>query len=226
MPPFGAANFMVTEARKAALVKKYPTEMVYVIPYDSLKRIQDKFTPEKDGDWVKRIQYRWWDKAGKFIFRYDAEENPVFQQIIPYILVCNKEKNRFFVTKRIAGEERLKGSLALGCGGHINPCDAESEKIIFNAALRELNEELNAPDTITKEDFDVIGTVRSITSTTNDHLGVVMTIAIDEDQVSVKEIDNLEGVWMDLSELVANYEKFESWARFIIDYFYTENKKS
>ena len=98
--------------------------------------------------------------------------------------------------------------------------------VLFNAALRELNEELNVPSAIEKNDFEVIGTVRSITSSTNDHLGVVMTIAIDEDQVSVKEIDNLEGVWMDLSELVANYEKFESWARFIIDYFYTENKKS
>lgn len=226
MPPFVAANFMVTEARKAALVKKYPTEMVYVIPFDSVKKIPDKFTPYENHDWVKDVQFRWWDTAGKFIFRYDAEENPVFQQIIPYILVCNEEKNKFFVTKRIAGEERLKGSLALGCGGHINPCDAEEEMILFNAALRELNEELNVPSVIEKNDFEVIGTVRSVTSATNDHLGVVMTIAIDEDQVSVKETDNLEGVWMDLSELVANYEKFESWARFIIDYLYTENKKS
>lgn len=156
-----------------------------------------------------------WEQKGSFVFRHDAEYNPEIQQLIPYILVTNAKGTKLYVTERIAGEERLQGSLALGCGGHINPVDAGS--MILNGAYRELHEELNIR-TRHDEVMKLVGYVRDLVSKTNDHTGFVFLIHAAS--VSVKEKENLVGRWMTLPELIADYEKFESWARHIIDYLY------
>lgn len=204
---------MLDAFEKAKLKNKYQSEQVYVVPSMSLKDVADKFQPG-----VAKTNFR----NGKFVFRYDAEYNNALQQIIPYILVLNHDKTKVYVTKRIAGEERLKDSLALGCGGHINPCDAAGD-IIIAAAYREMNEEL----TIQKDDdseFKTVGTVRDLASATNEHLGIVLTIVVED--ASVKETENLEGIWMTKEELYINYEKFESWARHIIDYLFLQKSDS
>lgn len=201
---------MENKKRKAELVKKYPTEQVFVVPYNQTKKIPDKFTSAK---YVKTSLTEW-ESKGRFVLRHDAEYNFALQQLIPYILVTDSTNDKIFVTKRIAGEERLKGSLALGCGSHINPVD--SGNIIMNAAIREMNEELNIK--LKKNKLVFAGYVRDLTGATNDHMGLVFIATAD--RVSVKETENLKGRWMDLNELIAEYEKFESWARHIIDYFY------
>jgi hypothetical protein len=38
--------------------------------------------------------------------------------------------------------------------------------------------------------------------------------------VSVKEKENLKGMWMTFEELKENYSKFESWARHILDFLF------
>lgn len=199
---------MVDPTLKATLKKKYGDEQVYVVPFQSVKHIPDKFTsPFKlTADEIYG--------GGQLFLRCDAEYNPAMIQLIPYIIVVNKAHDKIYVTKRIAGEERLKDTLALGCGGHINACDYGHD-IITNAALREMNEELNirlAKDTT----LETIGTVRDFQSSTCEHLGIVMVATAGS--VSVKEKDNLKGIWMTFEELKQNYSQFESWARHIIDY--------
>lgn len=188
---------------------------MFVVPFFDTKRVPDKFTPTEN----LKISLNSWEQRGRFVFRHDAEYNAILQQIIPYILVTDAKGQKVYVTERIAGEERLKGSLTLGCGGHINPCDADGNNIILNAAIREMNEELNIKQ---KDDrLHHIGYVRDLSSTTSDHMGIV--IAIKADSVSVRETDNLAGRWMTLNELIAEYGRFESWARHIIDYLYTSH---
>lgn len=203
---------MIDSKLKSELVRKYGTEQVFVVPYHQAKRIPDKFTPAQN----IKVSVKSWEGKGKYILRYDAEYNVSVQQLIPYILVTDMANSKVYVTKRMAGEERLKGSLSLGCGGHINPVDAGD--IIINAALREMNEELNVELKNEQKPLAFVGYVRDLTSPTNDHLGLVFKVAARK--VSVKETDNLAGRWMDLSELVAKYSNFESWARHIIDYLY------
>lgn len=197
---------MIDPALKATLQKKYGTEQVYTIPLTYATSVSDKFAPGKPQNVY----------GGSFVLRSDAEYNEALIQIIPYILVVNKAHNKMYVTKRIAGEERLRDSLALGCGGHINPCDFGAD-FIGNAAHREMNEELNirlAKDT----DLVTVGTVRDLNSATKEHLGIVMIATAGT--VSVKEKDTLKGYWMTYDELVANYANFESWAKHILDYMF------
>jgi len=205
---------MVDAALKATLQKKYGDEQVYVVPFGQVAGVPDKFA-----DPLEFCSYRFYE--GSFILRSDAEYNPAMIQLIPYIIVTNKAHDKLYVTKRIAGEERLKDSLALGCGGHINPCDCGRD-LIMKAAFREMNEELNirmAKNT----NIIQIGTVRDLESKTNEHLGIVMLVTAGS--VSVKEKENLKGLWMTYDELVANYSHFESWAKHILDYMFEHGKK-
>lgn len=203
---------MLDAFEKAKLKNKYQSEQVYVVPTMYLNTVADKFQPG-----VAKTNFR----NGKFVFRYDAEYNIALQQIIPYILVLNADNTKVYVTKRIAGEERLRDSYALGCGGHINPCDAGGN-LVINAAYREMNEELD----VVKEngsEFEIVGTVRALTSATSEHLGIVMKITAKS--AEVKEKESLEGFWMTKEQLFDNYERFESWAQYIIDYLFEQKTK-
>lgn len=69
--------------------------------------------------------------------RCEAECDPSFKQLIPYVLVEHKPTHRFFMTTRIGGEERLKGQASIGLGGHLD-CGED----VVDALFRELEEEV------------------------------------------------------------------------------------
>ena len=204
--------------RDKALVKelkiKYKEEKIFVIPINLIENISDKFTKMKHDTniWSK------YDNLGKYIYRYDAEYNPVFQQLIPYLLVCNEDESKYFVSKRIKGDHRLVDNLSLGFGGHIDECDGTHE-VVLKALSREMNEELDI-DPVSTARF--IGTMRDINSKTNDHIGLIFIVKAKEGDVSVKETDNLEGKWMTKAEMFESYSLFEGWSKYLLDYMYEE----
>ena len=204
---------MIDAALRLKLQTKYGTEQVYVIPFIKGKVVPDKYSAPCSLSDVSKLN-------GTFVLRYDAEYDMTLLQVIPYVLVLNKQHTRIYVTERIAGEERLKGKLSLGCGGHINPCDAGD--LIQNAAYRELNEELNILQ-IKNTKLRTIGTLRDMNSTTRDHIGVVM--AIMASRVSVKEKKKMKGYWLDFNSLILRYSEFESWSRHIIDAMFMQGGK-
>lgn len=196
---------MLDAALRAALQKKYGREQVFVVPFDKVKQIPDRYSAcgKLPGTFL----------SGSFILRSDAEYNIAAIQLIPYILILNKDHTKIYVTKRIAGEERLKDSLSLGCGGHINPCDF-GENMIMHAAQREMNEELDVR--LRKgTGLKITGLIRDLASETKEHLGIVMIA--EAVRVKVREDKVLKGKWMDFNALIKNYLCFESWARHIID---------
>ena len=202
---------MKTRQLMKRLKEKYKDEKVFVVLSSTINNIPDKFNKETDNKiWTK------YDTLGKFIYRYDAEYDSTYQQIIPYALITNKTKDKYYVSKRIKGDTRLIDNLSLGFGGHINPCDGSYE-IVLKALGRELNEELILEPT-SKAKY--LGTVRDLTSKTKEHLGLVFVIETKEDNVSIKEKDNLEGIWMTKQEMYDNYSKFEGWSKYILSYLY------
>jgi len=203
------------KALKKKLMEKYQDEQVFVVPFESVTHIQDKFTPSTDD--IKALDL--YDKLGKYILRYDAEYNPAFQQLIPYVLITDKSGEKFYVSKRIAGDNRLLENYSLGFGGHINPCDG-SVSVILKALHRELNEELDM--TMIEDSIDFLGNVRDLTSTTPDHLGFVFSVKVK--RVKIKEKDKLKGSWMTKEELVDNYFHFEGWSKYVIDHFFESMK--
>lgn len=195
--------------RKEELKAKYKEEKVFVVPYGKLHFIEDKFTKVEHD---KKI-WSMFDSLGEYVYRYDAEGAPELQQIIPYIIIMN-DKNEIFTTRRIAGEARLAKKISMACGGHINPCDG-SREVLFKAAVRELFEEVHLE---IGGPFEIIGFVRDMNSSTNDHLGVAMTVKAKGD-VIVKEKDTLVGKWMTIDNLVNEYVNLEGWSKYILDHF-------
>lgn len=204
------------------LLAKYGEERIFVIPFEACKKIPDGY---KSGYKYHKIP----TQKGKFVLRADAEYNFALVQPIPYLIVVNEKMDKVYVTKRIAGEERLKDSYALGCGGHINPEDATSSNadgsdfLLDNGALRELEEELNVLYADVRQPFKKVGTVRDMTSDTKEHIGIVYLVIVET--ASVKEKDNLKGEWMTFEDLINQYQNFESWGKFIIDAAYESGKK-
>lgn len=201
----------------AKLRQKYKDEQVLVVPSISAANVPDGFSRK-----ISKLTEFMFRNAYVFVYRYDAEYNYTLVQLIPYVVVTNEEQDQLFVTQRIAGEERLISGFSLGCGGHVNPRDM-SRDTMLTAACREMTEELDI--TLTQStDLTIYGTVRDCDSPTREHLGLVYLATAAK--AEVKEKDTLRGQWMDMSALVTNYYKFESWARHIIDHLFVNNKKS
>lgn len=201
---------VVDKLRRRQLKEKYKDEQVFVVPFSVVAGYKDGFErkPHRPSVWSQ------FDLAGKYIFRCDAEEQPSFQQIIPYVLIIHPDMDRFYISRRkeASKEERLQGQYSIGFGGHINPCDG-SREVLFSSLFRELHEEL---DIVPIREAKFLGFVRDLTGTTNDHLGCVFVVQASE--VSVKETDKYEGEWMTYAQLEQHYFKFEGWAKHIIDH--------
>ena len=84
-------------------------------------------------------------QAGQFLPRDQAEGNPHYRQLIPYVVVLDALGQVFACTRlAIQSEARLHSKLSIGIGGHINPLDSPLEPaIVRRAAWRELHEELH-----------------------------------------------------------------------------------
>jgi predicted NUDIX family phosphoesterase len=204
---------MNIQMTKEELKAKYRNEKVFVVPFESVESIPNKFSEVKHN----KNLWKQFDSIGSYIYRYDAEGEPAAQQIIPYVLILNNTGDKIFATKRIGGESRLLNKVSIACGGHIDEIDGIKE-VLFRAAVRELFEEV---DVEADEPLKIIGYVRDMNSATNDHTGVVI-IAHAVNEVKVKETNILLGQWMSLQDLIDNYEKLESWSKYIVDHFVTK----
>jgi len=86
-------------------------------------------------------------KHSEFMVRGEAEINFEYKQPIPYAIVLN-ENNEIFVYKRgwagsNAWESRLHEKIAIWVGGHIEREDEDSDNILKDSLVREIEEELN-----------------------------------------------------------------------------------
>src|SRR3989440_9659224 len=73
--------------------------------------------------------------------RAEVENDPAFQQIIPYVVF--RHGDRYFLTHRLraSSERRLRKQYSLGVGGHINPGDLQAGDPILDGLKREWQEE-------------------------------------------------------------------------------------
>ena len=199
---------MVDATLYSKLKKKYGSETVYVVPASKLFWIKDGFTIDKKVNLLKAL-----NTQGKIILRCDAEYNNSVLQIIPYIILVSADDKRIYVSRRIGGDERLLNNWSF-FGGHISLDDINAENFIITAAERELNEEVKFQK-VKNTALELLGTIRDSTSATSEHIGIVFYQYVN--WAKIRELDKLTGKWMTYYELIANYSKFESWARMVID---------
>lgn len=155
---------------------------------------------------------------GQFRRRGDMEENPDFQQIIPYMVFRNRE--RYFLMQRTnaGAEARLHNLYSLGIGGHINKEDLVGETIM-DWARREFDEEVDylgsfvaSPIGLLNDDSNAVGRV---------HLGYVLLLEGNSDQIRVRD-EHVSGRLMTLYDMRHLSLRMESWSSITWDHLAKE----
>ncbi|WP_299831771.1 hypothetical protein [uncultured Metabacillus sp.] len=151
--------------------------------------------------------------------RGDAEENPEYKQPIPYCVI--RQGDKVFGYKRLSGggEARLHNQISLGVGGHVNDIEGlDFYGVISESLKRELDEELYID-----QDKFTLSTIGLINDDENEvgrvHLGMLVIAELEEGaKVSVKETDQLEGLWFSVDELKQPevFESLETWSQFVV----------
>ena len=150
-----------------------------------------------------------------FMPRRDVEEDPGFQQIIPYVVF--RHGQRHFLTKRLraSSEKRLRHLYSLGVGGHINPEDVADGDPLRSGMRREWEEEV-----VYSGSFEarLVGLIHEESAPVGRvHLGVVYLIDGDSDEIAIRETDKLSGELLTLDEMRIYYLEMESWSQIVYD---------
>ena len=149
----------------------------------------------------------------KPMLRCEAELDPSFKQVIPYVVLYYEDK--IFCTHRLnGGDARLAGCYSIGTGGHI-----DDNEDMYKSMYRELYEEVGVVP------FDMIGygingyILDNSSAVNSVHLGVVISMKLSRSDIRCLESDKLAGEWIDAKTLKKLYDndKLESWSKIVVD---------
>jgi predicted NUDIX family phosphoesterase len=158
-------------------------------------------------------------KNNSFMARAQAETNPAFKQVIPYVIITDGKSILHYVRGKKAGEQRLVAKGSLGIGGHINDEDhtlfAFGVQAFQAAVKREVCEELSVqgefdarPVGLINDDSTEVGQV---------HFGVVHVLFRKPDQVKKNEQVITQMEFIPIAELQAKREQMETWSQICLD---------
>ena len=163
--------------------------------------------------------------------RAQAETNPDFKQIIPYVVVTDGKSILHYVRGKKAGEQRLVAKGSVGIGGHINDVDYKEPLLAFtkepllastfgnqefqDAVEREVREELSIqgefdarPIGLINDDSTEVGQV---------HFGVVHVLFCTPDKVKKNEQVITQVEFIPIEELKKKRDQMETWSQLCLD---------
>ena len=157
----------------------------------------------------------------RFMVRSEAETNPDFKQLIPYVIMSCDGKILSYVRGRRAGETRLVGCRSIGIGGHINPTDgmplfdSDFHDAYLSAVEREVAEEVSVEGghhdrvvALLNDDSTDVGKV---------HLGIVHHWRLEAPLVQKREQMITQMTFMTPAELHEVRESLETWSQYCLD---------
>ena len=160
-------------------------------------------------------------KNNSFQPRAQAETNPGFKQIIPYVVVTDGKNILHYVRGKKAGEQRLVAKGSIGIGGHINnndediPLFEDSLQTFQKAVEREVREELSVqgsfdakPVGLINDDSTEVGRV---------HFGIVHLLFRTPDKVKKNEQVITQVEFLPIEELKAKRDQMETWSQLCLD---------
>jgi predicted NUDIX family phosphoesterase len=149
---------------------------------------------------------------GEYRPRGEAEQDPSWQQIIPYLLMRDGERLFLMQRSQAGADARLHDRFSLGIGGHLNPEDGG----VLEGLRREFHEEMVAdwePEPrlvgLLNDDDVLVGQV---------HVGVVFEADARGRALDIRETDKLSGRFVTAAEALPVYEQMETWSRFLFDW--------
>jgi predicted NUDIX family phosphoesterase len=185
-----------------------PDEQVLVVPRASVIAGEGWLGIRRDG--IRAILAAV-DRDGRFMPRGDAEDDPGFKQVIPYLVL--RDGDRWFLMRRTraGGDARLHDHWSIGIGGHLNPGDGD----VIGGLRREWAEELAAdfepaftPVGVLNDDTTPVGAV---------HLGIVYVADAGGRPVAIRETHKLAGAFATTGEVAAVRDAMETWSRLAFD---------
>jgi predicted NUDIX family phosphoesterase len=158
-------------------------------------------------------------RNNSFQLRAQAEINPDFKQIIPYVIITDGKNILYYVRGKKAGEQRLVAKGSIGIGGHINNEDyslfADGLQAFQDAVEREVREELSVqgsfdakPVGLINDDSTEVGRV---------HFGIVHLLFRTPDKVKKNEQVITQVEFLPIEELKAKREQMETWSQLCLD---------
>ncbi len=158
-------------------------------------------------------------RHGRYLRRPEAEQDPAFKQLIPYVVLRNRGGVFLMERTRAGGDPRLHLRASIGVGGHLNPVDHGADPLM-DGLRREWSEELEAAfepafrlEGMLNDDENAVGAV---------HLGVVFSVEADGAPVRVRERDKLSGRFVELAEVRAAWDRLETWSQLTLEWLEAE----
>ncbi|MBI2012438.1 dCTP deaminase, partial [Candidatus Curtissbacteria bacterium] len=150
----------------------------------------------------------------KFLARSEVEDDPRWQQIIPYLVFTHNNKIFLMRRKRNHSDRRLSGLYSIGIGGHINRSDIKGGRIL-TWAKREFEEEINYEGKyktkfmgLINDDSNDVGMV---------HLGLVVQLLGSSERISIKD-EHKSGELVGVGEAGRYYRRMETWSQIVYDF--------
>jgi predicted NUDIX family phosphoesterase len=145
-------------------------------------------------------------REGTFRPRAEAEHDPAWKQVIPYLALRDGGAIFLMRRSRAGGDARLHDRYTIGVGGHVNPADRD----VMGGLRREWAEELAAdfepeftPLGVLNDDDNAVGAV---------HLGLVFSADAAGRPVAVRETHKLEGGFVPLADVADVADSLETWS--------------
>lgn len=150
-----------------------------------------------------------------FMPRAQVEDDPSYQQVIPYVVF--RHRDRYLLTKRLkaSSEKRLRHLYSLGVGGHINPEDVANGDPVLDGMRREWEEEVVYAGEVNAR---LLGLVHEESAPVGRvHLGLVFLVDGDTSEIAIRETAKLSGELLTLAEMRIYYLEMESWSQIVYD---------
>jgi predicted NUDIX family phosphoesterase len=151
------------------------------------------------------------ERAGEYRPRGEAEVDPDWKQVIPYLLIRDGEQ--LFLMQRTAagGDARLHDRWTLGIGGHLNPEDGG----VIAGMRREFHEEMTAA---WEPQADFLGVLNDDSTPVGQvHVGLVFAADAAGRALAVRETEKLRGSFVEPFEVRPVYDRLETWSQFLFD---------
>ena len=142
----------------------------------------------------------------KFMTRRDAEKNPNFKQLIPYVIFFHDNKILSYQRGVLLSEDRLLHNHSIGVGGHISIDDPNLFSTSYEDGIyREIHEELHIDTEYTEkivallnDDSDDVGQV---------HFGIIHILNVEKPLVRKKEKSINNPTFVSIKKLKNNIDK-------------------
>jgi predicted NUDIX family phosphoesterase len=204
--------------------EKKMNQQILVCPTQKILDWSDFEGFSKDGinNFDEKLNTLW-----SFKRRWDMEEDPSFQQIIPYVILWNESMRKFIWYKRAAtndkaGDSRLHGKWSIWVWWHIEKSEEWFSDIVTQAAYREIEEETH----IRKDQISSLKMIWFINDNSNEvwrvHIWIIYlwVVSIEELEINDGEMETINYIsYEEIKEWISNWSiDFENWSKLALNH--------